>query len=197
MGALKINYTIQMAPLIYISLLILELFFLAGVTIYLAFLIYSSMMGSPYVPTTAKQTESLLALIKPKRKTKILELGCGDGRFLRIAAKKYHCVGLGIDINPVVLLKARILSNVNKLKNVKFENRNIFKQSFVGYVLLYLFLMPKLLGQLAPQLKKEMMPSTLVISHGFKIPTCDRYITRVVQSHPFDSYFYRFPKPKR
>lgn len=196
MGA-KMNYTIRMGPAIYISLLILELFFLACVTIYLAFLIYSSLMGSPYVPTTTKQTKALLALIKPKRKTKILELGCGDGRFLRIAAKKYHCTGLGIDINPVVLLKANILSDFHKLKNVKFENRNISKQPLVGYDLLYLFLMPKLLGQLAPQLKKDMKPSTLVISHGFKIPTCDKYITRVVQSHPFDSYFYRFPKTKR
>ena len=154
-------------------------------------------MGSPYVPTTNKQTEALLALIKPKRKTKILELGCGDGRFLRIAAKKYHCTGLGIDINPVVLLKARLAAHYQKLKNLKFENRNIFNQSFVGYDIIYLFLMPKLLGKIAPQLKKEMKPSTLVISHGFKIPTCDRYITRVVQSHPFDSYFYRFPKGKR
>ena len=191
------NYTIRMGPVIYISLLILELFFLAGVTIYLGFLIYSSVMGSPYVPTTNKQTASLLALIKPKRKTNILELGCGDGRFLRLAAKKYHCEGLGIDINPVVLLKARVLTHFQKLKKIRFENRNIFKQSFAGYDLLYLFLMPKLLGKLAPQLKKEMKPSTLVISHGFKIPSCDKYITRVVQSHPFDSYFYRFPKPKR
>ena len=186
-----------MGPVIYISLLVLELLFLASVTIYLAFLIYSSIMGSPYVPSTNKQVVSLLALIKPKRKTKILELGCGDGRFLRLAAKQYHCTGLGIDINPVVLLKARLLTHFQKLKNIKFENRNIFKQPFVGYDLVYLFLMPKLLGQIAPQIKKEMKPSTIVISHGFKIPTCDKYITRVVQSHPFDSYFYRFPKSKR
>jgi len=155
------------------------------------------MMGSPYVPTTNKQTAALLALIKPKRKSKILELGCGDGRFLRLAAKQYHCSGLGIDINPVVLLKARILSKIQKLTHIEFENRNIFKQSLAGYDLLYLFLMPKLLAKLAPLLKKEMKPSTLVVSHGFKIPSCDKYITRVIQSHPFDSYFYRFPKTKR
>ena len=186
-----------MGPVIYISLLVLELFFLVGITIYLAFLIYSSLMGSPYVPTSYKQTKALLALIKPHSKTKILELGCGDGRFLRLAAEKYKSTVLGIDINPVVLAKARILTNLKKLKNIKFENRNIFKQSLTGYNMLYIFLMPKMLAKLAPQLKKEMKPSTLVVSHGFKIPTCDKYITRVVQSHPFDSYFYRFPKGKR
>lgn len=196
MGA-KMNYTIRMAPLIYISLLILELFFLLSVTVYLAFLIYSSMMGSPYVPTTKKQTAKLLALIKPKRKTKILELGCGDGRFLRLAAKKYYCTGLGIDINPVVLMKARLFAHFEKLSNIKFENRNISQQSIAGYNLLYLFLMPKLLAKLAPQLKKDLSPSAVVISHGFKIPTCDKYITRVVQSQPFNSYFYSFLKSKR
>ena len=58
------NYTIPIAPVIYISLLLLELFFLVSITIYLAFLIYSSLMGAPYVPTSRKQTKDLLALIK-------------------------------------------------------------------------------------------------------------------------------------
>jgi cyclopropane fatty-acyl-phospholipid synthase-like methyltransferase len=72
-------------------------------------------MGSPYVPTRNKLVLTILKLVKPNKKTRILELGCGDGRFLRMAAKKYHASGLGIDINPVVLLQAKILAKIQKV----------------------------------------------------------------------------------
>ncbi len=185
-----------MDPVIYLGFLVLELIFLISVTIYLVFLIYSSIMGAPYVPSRTKLVRDLLSHIKPNNKTNILELGCGDGSFNRIAAQKYKARGLGVDINSIVLLKARLLAHIQKLPHVSFERRNIFKQSLEGYNLIYLFLMPKLLAKLAPQFKKELKPSTLVVSHGFKIPTCDKYITQVIQGKPFDSYFYRFPKTK-
>lgn len=185
-----------MSPYLYFALLIFEAMMLIGISIYLFFLIYSSLKGSPYVPSKTKQLLTLLAVIKPTKKTSILELGCGDGRLLRLAAMKYQASGLGIDINPVVLLKAKIAASLQKLQRIEFRNVNINQQSLDGFQLIYLFLMPKLLAQLAPRLKKELKPSTLVVSHGFKIPTCDRYITRTLLGKPFDFYFYRFPKRK-
>ena len=185
-----------MSSYIYVTVLALEALLLIGISTYLFFLIYSSLKGSPYVPSKTKQLLTLLAVIQPTKKTRILELGCGDGRFLRLAAKKYRASGLGIDINPIVLLKAKIASSLQKVRTVEFRNLNISDQPLEGFQLIYLFLMPKLLGQLAPRLKRDLRPSTLVISHGFKIPGCDRYITRTLLGDPFDFYFYRFPKRK-
>lgn len=185
-----------MSPYIYVALLTTEALVLIVISIYLFFLIYSSLKGSPYVPSKTKQLLTLLAVIKPTKKTSILELGCGDGRFLRLAAKKYRASGLGIDINPIVLLKAKIATSLQKVQHVEFRNVNITNQSLGGFHLIYIFLMPKLLAQLAPRLKKELRPSTLVVSHGFRIPGCDRYITRTLLGKPFDFYFYRFPKRK-
>jgi len=185
-----------MSSYIYVTVLALEALLLIGISTYLFFLIYSSLKGSPYVPSKTKQLLTLLAVIKPTKKTRILELGCGDGRFLRLAAMNYGSSGFGIDINPMVLWKAKIAASLQKIDRVEFQNVNIAHQSLTGFQVIYLFLMPKLLGQLAPRLKRDLRPSTLVVSHGFKIPGCDRYITRTLLGRPFDFYFYRFPKRK-
>lgn len=186
-----------MAPLLYLSLLFIELVFLVCLTFYLLSLIYSSLMGSPYVPTRKKLINTIIQHLKLKKSMKILELGCGDGRFLREASKQYKTSGLGIDINPIVVFIAKIKARMQKIKNIEFRVQNIFKTDMAGYDVIYLFLMPKLLEKMLPRLREQIQPSTLIISHGFRIPGCNRYITKTITGEPFHTYFYRFPKVRK
>ncbi|HVF11189.1 MAG TPA: methyltransferase domain-containing protein, partial [Abditibacteriaceae bacterium] len=54
----------------------------------------------PYVPTPPEVVERMLTLAEIKKDDVVYDLGCGDGRIVITAAKKYGVRGVGIDIDP-------------------------------------------------------------------------------------------------
>lgn len=64
-------------------------------------------VGAPYLPTLTPQIEAAFDLLDLKKGQKLLELGCGDGKVLILAAQKgYEAVG--IEINPFLAAIARL-----------------------------------------------------------------------------------------
>lgn len=177
----------------YLTLIFSLLAFLIGITIYTLFLIYSSIMGSPYVPSKQKEVDFILSQIPFKKNTHFIDLGCGDGRVVRVAVKKYQLIGLGIDINPILIFIARIYANLSKIKNnLEFRTGNIFKVSLNQAQYIYLFLMPELIVKLKVKFEKELKKGTIVISHGFPIIGWEKKLTKKIPHTPFPTYYYRF-----
>src|SRR5665213_1222099 len=54
----------------------------------------------PYIPTTETAVKAMLELAKVKSSDIVYDLGCGDGRIVIAAAKRYGARGVGIDIDP-------------------------------------------------------------------------------------------------
>ncbi len=175
----------------YLALIFALLLFLISISIYTLFLIYSSLMGSPYVPTRQKEAELILAEAGLKKGKHLIELGCGDGRILRTAAKKYQLQGLGIDVNLFLILIARTKARWQKLKTIKFQTKNIFATDIRQADYVYLFLMPALIAKLKPKLEKELKPKTIVISHGFAIKGWKNKQYKLLDRRPFSTYYYR------
>lgn len=180
-----------MSSNLYILVLFIELLFFMGFSAVMISLLWSSFMGSPYVPTKKKEAMSILAILRPKKGNMMLELGCGDGIFLRTAVALYHVKGLGIDINPLIIFVAKIIAKVQKLQRVSFQTKNIFKTDLSQADYIYLFLMPKLLNKLAPKIKKQAKDKVVVISHGFKIEGWNDFLYKTILHKPFPTYFYR------
>src|SRR5215212_2765525 len=53
-----------------------------------------------YVPTPQEVVEKMLDMAKVKKDDIVYDLGCGDGRIVCTAAKKYGAKGVGVDIDP-------------------------------------------------------------------------------------------------
>src|SRR4051812_12920001 len=53
-----------------------------------------------YVPTADEVIEKMFEMGKVNKNDVIFDLGCGDGRILFMAAKKFGAHGVGIDLNP-------------------------------------------------------------------------------------------------
>jgi len=64
-------------------------------------------VGPPYVPTLTKQMETALKLLDLKPGQTLLELGSGDGRVMKAAAKQGLNV-VGIELNPFLVIISRI-----------------------------------------------------------------------------------------
>ena len=176
---------------IYFFALFLEIFFFAGFAIFTIFLIYSSIKGSPYVPTKTKQAKLILKHAQLKKNQVFLELGCGDGRVVRTAVKDYQVRGIGVEINPLLIIWSKILNRFQKIKNIEFLRLDIVKQDLPKSDVIYIFLMPKLIDIITPKLKKQLDQDTLIISHGFKIVGLTKYLKNKIDENPFPTYFYK------
>src|SRR5262249_3336530 len=54
----------------------------------------------PYVPTPQDVVEKMLELAEVSKNDVVYDRGCGDGRIVVTAAKKYGAKGVGIDLDP-------------------------------------------------------------------------------------------------
>lgn len=182
-----------MVPLIlYLLLLFSLLFFLIFMSVYTLLLIYSSIKGSPYVPTKKRVLEEILIPAHLKKSSYLIELGSGDGRMLRFAAKRFGVRGVGVDVNPLLVFWSNIRSQLEGLGGkISFEVKNIFDTDLTPANCLYIFLMPDLIEKLAVKMDKELRKNTVVISHGFPIKSWKRKLVYKLKRTPFPTYYYR------
>ena len=162
-----------------------------GFSILMISFIYSSLKGSPYVPTRHKELEKIFNDIKIKPKQFFYELGCGDGRVSLYAASNYQVKAIGVDVNPILIWYANFLKKFKKINNCLFIKQDIFATDLSRADIVYLFLMPNLISKLVEKMDKELKKSALVISHGFKIVEWEKYLFKKIEGKPFLTYYYR------
>jgi len=122
----------------------------------------------PYVPTPQPVVEAMLELAQVKPTDVVYDLGCGDGRIVIAAAKKYGARGVGIDINPERIREA--IENAKKegvLDKVKFIQGNFFEADIRDATVVTLYLLTSVNLKLRPKLLRELKPGTRIVSHRF------------------------------
>ncbi len=181
----------MLQTVLYILALLAELLFLFSFAVYMIFLIYSHLKGSPYVPSKNKEIEYILSQAKLKPGKILYDLGCGDGRVIRLASSLYRVKGVGVDVNPLLLWWARFWSKRQNLTNISFKRQNLMDTDISAADYIYVFLMPELIKKLSPRLKEQAKKNCLVISHGFKIIGWEDHLVNTISHKPFPTYFYR------
>ena len=62
---------------------------------------------APYIATPEDVVDRMLRLAEVTRGDVVYDLGCGDGRIPIAAAKKYGAKGVGLDLDPALIARAR------------------------------------------------------------------------------------------
>ena len=122
-----------------------------------------------YVPTPQNVVDKMLELAQVKKDDLLYDLGCGDGRIVVTAVKRYGCRAVGYDIDPERVKES--LENVQK-NNVghlaKIEQKDIFTLDLSEANVITLYLLPSLNVKLLPQLEK-LKPGSRILSHEFRM----------------------------
>ena len=95
-----------------------------------------------YIPCNQEIVEAILELAKINSEDIIYDLGCGDGRILIAAAKKYGTCGVGIDIAPQRIKQAKQKALENKVdKQLEFYQQNLYNSNFADANVLFIYLL--------------------------------------------------------
>jgi len=120
-----------------------------------------------FVPTPQAVVDKMLEMAEVKKDDVVYDLGCGDGRIVVTAAKKYGCKATGFDIDPARIKDSN--ENVKKSKVedlVQIKQEDIFKLDLSKASVITLYLLPDLNVKLIPQLEK-LKPGSRIVSHDF------------------------------
>ena len=122
----------------------------------------------PYVPTPQDVAERMLRMVRVGRNDLVYDLGCGDGRLVVTAARKYGARGVGIDIDPARIREASANARAARVeRRVEFIVGDLFQADLSPATVVTLYLLPRLNEQLRPQLWQQLRVGARVVSHGF------------------------------
>jgi SAM-dependent methyltransferase len=125
-------------------------------------------INTPYVTTPPQIVDAMLELANVSSSDTVFDLGCGDGRIVISAAKKYGAGAVGIDINPARIEEARANAlSAGVTDRVSFEVNDLFEADIRNATVVALYLLPEANMRLRPRLLRELRPGTRVVSHGF------------------------------
>jgi hypothetical protein len=120
-----------------------------------------------YVPTPQKVVDKMLEMAEIKQGDVVYDLGCGDGRIVVTAAKKYGVKAVGFDINPERVQESLANVKANKVEHlVTIKQADIFTLDLREATVVTLYLLPGLNVKLMPQLEK-LKPGSRIVSHDF------------------------------
>lgn len=121
-----------------------------------------------FVPTPHEVVDRMLDEAKVRPTDVVYDLGCGDGRMVIAAAKRFGTRGVGVDLDPARIREARAnakAAGVDKL--VEFRVGDMFQTDIREADVLLLYLLPELNRRLKPKLFAELKPGARVVSHDF------------------------------
>jgi SAM-dependent methyltransferase len=123
----------------------------------------------PYVPTSPAVVEAMLRLGKTGAGDVHYDLGCGDGRIVIMAVKKFGAArGTGYDIDPQRIKEAN--ENARRAgvtDKVRFILGNLFEADFQDASIVTLYLLPEVNLKLRPKLLKDLRVGSRIVSHQF------------------------------
>ncbi|MFX1557464.1 MAG: class I SAM-dependent methyltransferase, partial [Promethearchaeota archaeon] len=132
------------------------------------FLSWSLIKGAPWFPTRMKKVRKMLTLAEIQPGEIVYDLGCGDGRFTIIAARKYGAKAVGIEINLLLYLCCQFLITILHLRSrVKIVYGNLFKHDLSDADIVVCYLLQTTNDKLEEKLIKELKPTARIISNSF------------------------------
>jgi len=122
-----------------------------------------------YVATPHDVVDKMLRMAKITKDDVVYDLGCGDGRIVVAAAKRYGCRGIGFDIDDDRYKES--CENVKKAKVEKLvdiQQEDIFTVDLSKASVITSYLLPEMNVKLIPQFDK-MKDGSRIVCHDYDI----------------------------
>lgn len=122
-------------------------------------------VGAPYLPTMTPQIEAAFDLLGLHSGNTLLELGCGDGKVLLLAASKGY-KAVGIELNPILVLIAWARTRRYR-ETVQVRWGNFWHMTWPTSDGVFVFLINKFMPKLDKRMEKR---GGKLVSVAFSVP---------------------------
>ena len=127
--------------------------------------------GAPWVPSSMKLVHKMLQMAEVGPDDVVYDLGCGDGRTVIAAARRYGARAVGIEIAPTRYLWCRMLVALLGLGDrVTILYGDFFKHDLSGADVVTCYLLQDTNHKLVQKFADELKPGTRVVSNTFFFP---------------------------
>jgi len=149
--------------------------------------------GAVFTSTAAVRIKSFLDAVPMNDTELLVDLGCGDGRVLRAAQRRYGVRASGFEVNALAYCVARILSF--PMKGIQIRCKNFWSEDLRDADVVFCYLYPDVMKRLAVKLEKELRPGARIVSCNFSVPGWSPLV--VIRPEPAchndPIYVYRLP----
>lgn len=124
----------------------------------------------PFEPTPPQVVEEMLKLAGISASDYVFDLGCGDGRILIAAAKKYGARGFGVDLDPQRIEECKENAEAAGVADrLTFVQGDIFDQDLRPATAITMYLLDEVNLKLRPKCFRELQPGVRIVSHAFNM----------------------------
>jgi 23S rRNA G2445 N2-methylase RlmL len=122
--------------------------------------------GVRYEPTAPDVVETMLQMAEVQAQDVVADLGCGDGRIVIEAVRRYGARGVCVDIDPRRIEEARAnAARAGVSERIRFLTQDLFAADLREVSVVMLFLSPEFNLRLRPKLERELAAGSRVVSH--------------------------------
>ncbi len=124
--------------------------------------------AGPYVPSPDSAVSAMLREAQVGPDDFLIDLGSGDGKIVRTAAKVFGARGLGVEIQePLVALSNELAKKEGTADRVSFVRQDLFKTDLSPATVVTLYLLPHTVNLLRDKLLDELRPGARVVAHDY------------------------------
>ena len=117
-------------------------------------------------PTDRVTVRRILFLAGVRQGERVVDLGCGDGRFVVVAAREFGAQALGVEIDPFRVLLGKLWILIASQRSAaKIVRANMYQVSLHDADVVILFLSPNANWRLQERLRQQLQPGSRVVSY--------------------------------
>jgi hypothetical protein len=126
--------------------------------------------AGPYVPSPQSVVSDMLRYADVSEKDFLIDLGSGDGRIVRTAAKIFGARGFGVEIKEDLVRQANEAAVKDGVGDrVKFVKADLFKTDISQATVITMYLLPDTVNMLKEKFLSELRPGTRIVSHDYPL----------------------------
>jgi SAM-dependent methyltransferase len=152
--------------------------------------IWTSSRGAPWVPTPRRVVRRMLSLAQVLPGEAVYDLGCGDGRVLVMAARRFRARAVGIELDlSRFLWSLAVITALGLWRRVRLVRGDLFRQDLGEADVVVTYLLQETNDRLQAKLLREMRPGARVVSNTFRFSD----LILAASDEEYGIYLYRIP----
>jgi len=151
---------------------------------------------APFVASPQPIVDRMLDVAGVKPGETVYDLGCGDGRILITAAKRFNAKGVGVELSEKLVSSTNeTIKRMNLEDQVKIIHGHLLEVNLQPADVVTIYLETNSNDLLRPNLEKYLKPGARVVSHDFQVRGWKPTKVEKVNSHNRNHTIYLYTMP--